>query len=69
MTAAYPSYQVDAALEAANRRVFYELIIVPPIPVEGCPASIGPQARGIARQLASSFRVLVTHPATAETYR
>jgi hypothetical protein len=60
---------VDAAFEAANRKVFYELIVVPPIPVQGCPASTASQALGIARQLASSFRVLVTHPATAETYR
>jgi hypothetical protein len=68
VTSAYPSYQVDAAYEAANHNVFYELIVVPPFPVQGCPASTGPQARGIARQLASSFRVLVTHSATAETY-
>lgn len=68
VTSAYPSYQVDAAYEAANHRAFYELIVVPPFPAMGCPASTGPQARGIARQLASSFRVLVTHPATAETY-
>jgi hypothetical protein len=68
VTSAYPSYQVDAAYEAANHRVFYELIVVPPFPAQGCPASTGPQARGIARQLASSFRVLVTHQATAETY-
>ena len=66
VTPAYPSYAVEAAYEAANRRVFYELIVVPPMPVEGCPASTGPQGRGFARQLASSFRVLVTDPATAE---
>jgi hypothetical protein len=68
VTSAYPSYQVDAAYEAANHRVFYEIIVVPPFPAQGCPAATGPQARGIARTLASSFRVLVTHPATAETY-
>ncbi|MGD0385528.1 MAG: hypothetical protein ABSB73_05265 [Solirubrobacteraceae bacterium] len=63
-----PSYGVNAAYEAANRDVFYELLVEAPFPAQGCPASSGPQARGIARQLASSFRVLVTHPATAETY-
>ena len=42
---------MNAAYEAANRKGFYELIVVPPIPVEGCPASTGPQARGLARQL------------------
>ncbi len=63
-----PSYGVNAAYEAANHDVFYELDVVPPFPAQGCPASTGPQARGIARQLASSFRVLVTDPATAETY-
>jgi hypothetical protein len=54
---------------AANRRVFYELDVVPPVSESGCPAANGSLARGIARQPARSFRVEVTDPATAETPR
>jgi hypothetical protein len=64
-----PAYGVDAAYEAADHRAFYELDVVPPFPAQGCPASTGSQARGIARQLASSFRVDVTDKNTAETTR
>jgi hypothetical protein len=65
-TPAYPSYGVSAAYEAANRKVFYELDVVPPVSESGCPAGSGSLARGIARELARSFRVDVTDPATAE---
>jgi hypothetical protein len=62
-----PAYQVSAAYEAANREVFYELSVDPPLSESGCPADSGSLARGIARELARSFRVDVTDPATAQT--
>jgi hypothetical protein len=64
-----PAYAVTAAYAAADHRVFYELDVVPPFPAAGCPAVAGQRARGIARQLAISFRVSVSDAATAETYR
>ena len=67
VTPAYPTYGVNAAYEAANREVFYELSVVPPVSESGCPADSGSLARGIARELATSFRVDVTDPATAQT--
>jgi hypothetical protein len=66
-TPAYPTYGVSAAYEAANHKVFYELSVVPPFVESHCPAGSGSLARGIARQLARSFRVDVTDPATAQT--
>ena len=69
VTPAYPTYGVSAAYEAANRKVFYELEVVPPTVESHCPAGSGSLARGIARELASSFRVDVTDPATAEISR
>jgi hypothetical protein len=69
VTSAYPVYGVSAAYEAANRKVFYELNVVPPVSESGCPAGSGSLSRGIARELAKSFRVDVTDPATAETSR
>jgi hypothetical protein len=66
---AYPVYGVSAAYEATNRRLFYELDVVPPQSESGCRAGSGSLARGIARQLAKSFRVDVSNPATAETSR
>ena len=58
---------MSAAYEAANRDVFYELSVVPPVSESGCPAGSSSLARGIARELARSFRVDVTDPATAQT--
>jgi hypothetical protein len=66
---AYETYAVNAAYEAANRKLFYELDAVPTLSESGCPAGSGSLARGIARELARSFRVEVTDPATAETSR
>jgi len=66
VTPAYPTYGVSAAYEAANRKLFYELDVVPPFVESHCPAGSGSLARGIARELASWFRVAVTDPATAE---
>jgi hypothetical protein len=67
VTPAYPAYGVSSAYEAANREVFYELSVVPPVSESGCPAGSSSLARGIARELARSFRVDVTDPATAQT--
>jgi hypothetical protein len=66
VTYKYPAYQVVAAYASASRKLFYELMVVPP-PVypNGCHGS-GPTARAVARQLATSFRVEVTDPATAQ---
>jgi hypothetical protein len=64
---AYKTYGVNAAYEAANRKLFYELDVVPTLSESGCRAGSGSLARGIARALARSFRVDVTDPATAET--
>jgi hypothetical protein len=62
----YPEYQVVAAYETANGKSFYELMVVPPPTYpNGCHSS-GPTARAVARQLATSFRVEVTDPATAQ---
>jgi hypothetical protein len=69
VTQAYRTYLVNAAYEAANRKLFYELMVVPPVSESGCPAGSGSLARGIARELARSFRMDVTDPATAETSR
>ena len=69
VTSAYPVYGVNAAYEAPNRRMFYELDVVPPKSESGCPAGSAALARGVARELARSFRVDVTDPATAETSR
>ena len=67
VTYKYPEYQVVAAYEAADRKLFYELTVVPPPTYpNGCHGR-GPTARAVARQLATSFRVDVTDPATAET--
>ena len=66
VTYKYPNYQVVAAYEMANRKLFYELMVVPPPTYpNGCHGS-GPTARAVARQLATSFRVEVTDPATAQ---
>jgi hypothetical protein len=59
-----PSYDVDAAYEAANRRLFYKALGRTSAPYPGC--SGGSQARGIARQVAGSFRARITSPLTAE---
>jgi hypothetical protein len=67
VTRAYPTYGVSAAYEAANRKLFYELSVTPPPSESGCPAGSGSLARGIARELARSFRVDITDPATAQT--
>lgn len=67
VTSAYPVYGVNAAYEAANRKVFYELDVVPPKSESRCAAGSAALARGIARELAGSFRVDLTDPATAET--
>jgi hypothetical protein len=67
VTSAYPVYGVSAAYEAANRKLFYELDVVPPKSESGCPAGSGSLARGIARELAKSFRVDVTDAATSES--
>jgi len=69
VTSAYPVYGVGAVYESANRKLFYELNVVPPQSESGCPAGSGSLARGIARELAKSFRVDVTDAATAETSR
>lgn len=66
-TNAYRTYLAYAAYEASDRKLFYELEVVPPVSESGCPAGSAALARGIARELASSFRVDVTDPATAET--
>jgi hypothetical protein len=69
VTDKYPEYQVVGLYEAANRKLFYELMVVPPPTYpNGCHGS-GPTARAVARQLATSFRVEVTDPATAQTFR
>jgi hypothetical protein len=67
VTDAYRSYGVNAAYEAANHRLFYELSVGPPVSESGCPAASASLSHGIARELARSFRVDVTDPATAET--
>jgi hypothetical protein len=66
VTPAYPTYEVDAAYESADRKAFYELSVDPPESESGCPAGSGSLARAVARQLATSFRIDVTDPATAE---
>ena len=66
VSAKYAAYQVIAGYEAANRRLFYELIVTPPSSYPGVCHGSGPQARAIARQLARSFRVAVTDPSTAQ---
>jgi len=66
VTSAYPTYEVDAVYESANRKFFYELIVAPPESEAGCPAGSASLARAVARQLATSFRVDVTDPATAQ---
>jgi hypothetical protein len=60
------AYQVTAGYEATDHRLFYELIVVPPPSYPGICRDSGPQTRAIARQLARSFRVVVTSPSTAE---
>jgi hypothetical protein len=66
VTYKYPAYQVVATYEAANRKLFYEVMVVPPPAYpNGCHRS-GSTARAVARQLATSFRVEVTDPATAQ---
>jgi hypothetical protein len=64
----YPAYEVDAAFEATNHRLFYELIVAPPPSYPGVCHGGGAQARAIARQLARSFRVAVTDPTTAQAF-
>jgi hypothetical protein len=64
----YAAYQVLAAYEAANHRLSYQLIVVPPASYPGICHGSGPKARAIARQLAQSFRVAISDPATAQTF-
>lgn len=64
----YHAYQISAGYEATNHKLFYELIVTPPSSYPDNCHSGGPQARAIARQLARSFRVAVTDPATAQTF-
>jgi hypothetical protein len=61
-----PRYVVNAAYEAADGKVFYQLRALPPISYDHCPRGSASLARGIARELARSFRVDVTDPSTAE---
>ncbi len=64
----YHAYQISAAYEATNHKLFYELIVNPPSFYPDTCHSGGPQARAIAGQLARSFRVAVTDPPTAQTF-
>jgi hypothetical protein len=64
----YHAYQISAGYEAANHKLFYELIVNPPSSYPDTCHSGGPAARAIARQLARSFRVAVTDPPTAQTF-
>jgi hypothetical protein len=63
----YPAYQVDAVYEAADHRLFYELMVVPPPSYPGVCRGGGPVARAVARAIAGSFRVRVTDRGTAQT--
>jgi hypothetical protein len=63
----YAAYEITAGYEAANRKLLYELIVVPPPSYPGICHDDGPQARAIAREVAQSFRVAVTDPSTAQT--
>ena len=65
VSAKYAAYQVIAGYEAANHKLFYELIVTPPLSYPGICHGSGPQARATARQFARSFRVAVTDPSTA----
>lgn len=64
----YAAYQVVAAYEASNHQLAYELIVVPPSSYPGICRNSGAQARAIARQLARTFRVAISNPATAQTF-
>jgi hypothetical protein len=60
-TPAYPSYSVDAVYFAARSRTFYELSIFPSPNFTGACRGKGPTARGVARQLVQSFRIVAAH--------
>ena len=64
----YAAYQVNAGYEAANRKLFYEVIVTPPPSYPGICHDAGPRARATAIQLARSFRVAVTDASTAQTF-
>jgi hypothetical protein len=66
VTSKYPKYQVVAAYEAADRKLFYVLTVDPPPSYPNACNGRGPTARAVARQIATSFRVEVTDPATAQ---
>jgi hypothetical protein len=61
VTAAYPSYVVEAVYVPARGGTAYELGIDPSPSFTGACHGDGPRARGIARQLVQSFRVLDAH--------
>jgi hypothetical protein len=65
----YRAYEVLAGYEAANHRLLYELIVIPPSSHLGdCHTGGGLQARIVAIQIARSFRVAVTDPSTPQTF-
>ena len=65
----YRTYEVLAAYEAANHRLLYQLIVIPPSShLGGCHTGGGLQARRVAIQIARSFRIAVTDPSTAQTF-
>jgi hypothetical protein len=64
----YAVYEIDAAYEADNHKLVYELGVGPPPSYTGICRGSGPQARAIARQIARSFRVVVTAPSTSQRF-
>jgi len=68
VTPKYAVYGVDAAYEATNHKLFYELSVGPPPSYTGICHGSAPQARAIARQIAGSFRIDVTDPSTAQRF-